>query len=673
MTGFGNDDARRRVGRTDRVSYRLALAAVAAIAVVGASTSAARADTIVVIDGRGFGHGVGMAQDGAYWMAKSGRSAAEILTLFYPGTSLLKQGGTVRVPLMSVGSLTIGFPNGGTIGDRKVPASGQVTVRSTSGGLVAIVSGTSGSGTAQSAAAPSMTRSFALRDSDHTVQVGIELIATRSLILAQSSGSAAEATTSTPFSAAEPTLVPGPSPIVVPVPPDPENQSSVIILSPPTTLAPAPPPTGALPEVSGPIASTGSPPIATAAPTPLDGAGKSTIVTTDTSEPGNSATGHTTLEPVVPVPRLQASAAKSGVVTVGAKRYRGTLELTASSGIRVVNELDMEDYLRGMGEILSPDWPAATLQAQAIAARTYAFRTMATKGEVCPTQRCQVYLGAQAEYPQMDAAVLATRGKVLSYKGKLAATFYSASGGGTIASPTEAFGGSGNDLPYLKAGVYPTGDVKAWTVRMSLGEAGRRLGYAGELHSILVSAVGPSGRATEVTLDGSTGAVHLGGPRVDAALGLRSTFFTVRTETGTLGPSTLATTGAGSDAGTVDLSAQSDLLTSADPAVGGTDVALEADSANARSGTTDADTTSPVTDPTDAIGATVAANVPPPTRSGPSGLDGAGALLARRASTAGAAHRDGGVDLMFGAAVAAAVLVSIAMVRRRRRPRVLTR
>ena len=206
-----------------------------------------------------------------------------------------------------------------------------------------------------------------------------------------------------------------------------------------------------------------------------------------------------------------------------------------------------------------------------------------------------------------------------------------------------------------------------------LGEAGRRLGYAGELHSILVSAVGPSGRATEVTLDGSTGAVHLGGPRVDAALGLRSTFFTVRTETGTLGPSTINTTGSGSDAGTVDLSAQSDLLTSADPAVGGTDVALEADSANARSGTTDADTTSPVTDPTDAIGATVAANVPPPTRSGPSGLDGAGALLARRASTAGAAHRDGGVDLMFGAAVAAAVLVSIAMVRRRRGPRVLTR
>ena len=671
MPGFGNYHARWRVGRTDRVSYALALAAVAAIAVVGVTSSAARADTIVVIDGRGFGHGVGMAQDGAYWMGKSGRSAAEILTLFYPGTSLLKQGGTVRVPLLSVSSLTIGFPNGGTIGDRKVATGGQVTVRSASGGLVATVSGASGSGTAQSAAAPSMTRSFALRGSDHAEEVGIELIAARSLVRAQSGGSAAEATTSTPLSAAQPTLVPGPSPTVAPVPPDPDNPSSVIILSPPTTLAPAPPPTVVPSEVSSPTPSAGPTPIATAAPTPRDGSAESTIVTTDTSEPGTSATGHTTVEPVVSVLRLQATAAKNGVVTVGAKRYRGTVELTASSGIQVVNELDMEDYLRGMGEILSPDWPAATLQAQAIAARTYAFRTMATAGEVCPTQRCQVYLGAQAEYPQMDAAVLATRGKVLSYKGKLAATFYSASGGGTIASPTEAFGGNGKDLPYLKAGVYPTGDVKAWTVRMSLGEVGRRLGYAGELHSMLVSAVGPSGRATDVTLDGSAGAIHLGGPRVDAALGLRSTFFTVRTETGTLGPSTITTTGSGSDAGTVDLSAQSDLLASADPAVGGTDVAQEADSANGLSVTADADTASPNTDSpntdsTDAVSATVAVSIPTPPRSGPSGRDGAGSLLARRASSAGAAHRDGGVDLMFGAVVAAAVLASIAMVRRHR-------
>ena len=195
--------------------------------------------------------------------------------------------------------------------------------------------------------------------------------------------------------------------------------------------------------------------------------------------------------------------------------------------MRVVNELDVEQYLRGMGEITDARWPAAALEAQAIAARTYAFRTMAAAGEVCPTQRCQVYFGVRAEYSAMDRAVAATRGRVVTYdRGKLAITFYSASGGGTIASPEEAFGGK-SDISYLQPGTYPTGDLKSWVVTVTLDELGRRVGYLGRPSGVAVTRVGPSGRAMEVTVTGSGSPLTIPGPRFDAALGLRSTFFTL--------------------------------------------------------------------------------------------------------------------------------------------------
>ncbi len=48
------------------------------------------ADAIVLTDGRGFGHGIGMCQYGADALARSGRSAAQILTFYYPGSHITR-------------------------------------------------------------------------------------------------------------------------------------------------------------------------------------------------------------------------------------------------------------------------------------------------------------------------------------------------------------------------------------------------------------------------------------------------------------------------------------------------------------------------------------------------------------------------------------------------------
>jgi SpoIID/LytB domain protein len=453
----------------------------------GATTPINVAPGRVVIDGKGYGHGVGLAQDGALWMGKNGKSSTQILALFFPGTTLSKRGGVVRVPLKSIDALTIVFPSGGTVGSISVPAGGAIRMIAGKGVVSAVK-------TTPPPTAPPTTRAAAPK-TVAKVDGAAQFVRSK-LIRAQTFFDGPSAWPS-PFDAlavVPPTLEP-----TVPVPETPTT---------PPAEAPTTPPPGA------PSESLPSVPLPT--------------VPTETADP-NQPPAVTRVPPLITGSTVIVKAAAGGVLSLGAKKYRGALELKgSSSGMSVVNELDVEQYLRGMGEVLSPTWPQASLESQAIVARTYALKMMAAKGSVCPTEKCQVYLGAQAEYPEMDAAVRASAGRVVTYEGELAATFYSASGGGTIADPSEVFG-PGIQIPYLHAGTYPIDDPKAWRVEMSMVELGRRFGYPGTLYDATVAERGPSGRATLVALSGSKGVKTVIGTGFDKALNLRSTNFSIYT------------------------------------------------------------------------------------------------------------------------------------------------
>jgi len=75
-------------------SFRLALVAVLAAALLGPAGASPQAQpavveaTTFVITGHGWGHGVGMAQWGAYGYAKHGVTYDKILAHYYPGTKL---------------------------------------------------------------------------------------------------------------------------------------------------------------------------------------------------------------------------------------------------------------------------------------------------------------------------------------------------------------------------------------------------------------------------------------------------------------------------------------------------------------------------------------------------------------------------------------------------------
>jgi SpoIID/LytB domain protein len=301
---------------------------------------------------------------------------------------------------------------------------------------------------------------------------------------------------------------------------------------------------------------------AAAAQLPTSSTTTSTTTTTTTSPPSDtssttattSSSTTTTSAPPPSSPPPQSGAPASaralwavpsgpnGTVAVPARgrRYRGAVEATAAAGpLRLVDQVDVEQYLRGMGEVRDPHWPPASLRAQATAARTYAMRAMAASRELCDDQRCQVYLGADAEYAAMDKAVADTRGQVLQFNGRLAAAVYSANGGGFSASREEGFGTAADDgaYPYLRAAAYTTEDTRPWSVQVAVSDVAARLGYpAGQLASATVARTGPSGRVLEVRLDGAAGPKAVGGIAFARAFSLHSTLFTLSGATAEAAP-----------------------------------------------------------------------------------------------------------------------------------------
>jgi peptidoglycan hydrolase CwlO-like protein len=93
-------------------------------------------------------------------------------------------------------------------------------------------------------------------------------------------------------------------------------------------------------------------------------------------------------------------------------------------------EINFEDtYLMGIAEMPS-DWPMEALKAQAVAARTYAYRYKIENKEICITEACQVFSKSKADNtPEAwRQAVQQTRGKVLED----VVTFYSSTTGGYL-------------------------------------------------------------------------------------------------------------------------------------------------------------------------------------------------------------------------------------------------
>jgi SpoIID/LytB domain protein len=207
--------------------------------------------------------------------------------------------------------------------------------------------------------------------------------------------------------------------------------------------------------------------------------------------------------------------------------YRG--ELVVRRGISVVNDLPLERYLRGVVPWEMPShWSADALRAQAVAARTYALATRnpGWTFDLYDDTRDQVYGGVRAEKRSTNFAVGATAGRILTWDGEPARTYYFSTSGGRTESSHDAF--RSGVIPYLRAvpDPYDAGPHHDWTYRFTTRQLGRRLGVAG-IASIAVRLNG-SGRAAAVVLREKRGGRRtIDGDAFRSALGLPSTWFSV--------------------------------------------------------------------------------------------------------------------------------------------------
>ncbi len=246
---------------------------------------------------------------------------------------------------------------------------------------------------------------------------------------------------------------------------------------------------------------------------------------------------------VGPEARVRSADSELGIEFQG-RRYAGELKFVAeSSKVRVINELALEEYLRGVvPSEVPPTWSADALKTLAVAARTYALFQMEKSGarswDVTDSIDTQMYGGLSSADPRSDRAVRETEGQILIYDGApILATYHAASGGYT----EDARRVWSKDVPYLRAQPDPAPDADAtpWRVSVSFREAERILRAAGyrvtKISSMDVFERTPSGRAATVRVRHARGFLDVSADRIKAWLGgqrVRSTLFQIsRTKT----------------------------------------------------------------------------------------------------------------------------------------------
>lgn len=147
---------------------------------------------------------------------------------------------------------------------------------------------------------------------------------------------------------------------------------------------------------------------------------------------------------------------KDAPVRFNEKPYRGRIEVFTNlrGSLTVVNELGLEDYVRGVvaNELSPGGYPAIeALKAQAVAARTYALKNrgqfMAQGFDLLPTTRSQVYRGLTSENPLSTRAVDETRGIVATFNGEPINALYTSTCGGRTEDSENIFNQA---IPYLR-------------------------------------------------------------------------------------------------------------------------------------------------------------------------------------------------------------------------------
>ncbi len=208
--------------------------------------------------------------------------------------------------------------------------------------------------------------------------------------------------------------------------------------------------------------------------------------------------------------------------------YRGELILTPrADGVETANRLPLQEYLKGVVPAEMPtSWPLEAIKAQILAARTYAVWQAKGRGgeryDVDDTTRFQVYLGANAERPNVNQAIETTAGEIIVHRGQPIQAFFFSTCSGWTESNESVWPGA--PLPYLRGiqdvdpagrpddagaprATWTTGALTATQLEGMLNNTPSTA--VGRLLSLDLSRRAPSGRLLQIHATGSAGIRNL--------------------------------------------------------------------------------------------------------------------------------------------------------------------
>jgi len=232
--------------------------------------------------------------------------------------------------------------------------------------------------------------------------------------------------------------------------------------------------------------------------------------------------------------------------SVDGVQYDGNMAIlsTPAGGFNIVNAVDLESYVKGViPSELSQDWPPSALEAQAIAARTYALWKMESGNnpnyDLVSTVRDQVYAGRSRRQSATDQAANDTLGNVLLWKGRLIPAYYHSSSGGYTENAFNVW--HAFDIPPLAGRQVPSAGSphSSWKKVLTPAQIEVALKAQGinvtGVKDIIPENYTRSGRPTQLRIVHSGGDVRIGSNDFRLAVGpgsngLKSTRFRVHKE-----------------------------------------------------------------------------------------------------------------------------------------------
>jgi len=282
-----------------------------------------------------------------------------------------------------------------------------------------------------------------------------------------------------------------------------------------------------------PLASASDPARAVALPAASTSERRLNGAPSPSPSPSPSATAAATATALRVASGREAPPLAPALVQLDRRSYRGDLQLRPEgSGLLAVNLIPLETYLPSVvGSEMPAAWPAAALQAQAVAARTYALsqRRPEAAFDLRATVASQAYIGVEAETESTRAAVAATRPMVLRFGGALIQAVFHSSSGGSTENSGEIWT---RQLPYLVS--VPDGDDpspwRQWSLRFGPEQLQRAFREIAGAQRIEVLASSSTGRVRRARVIGPAGSLELSGSELRQRLGLRSTLVRFRFE-----------------------------------------------------------------------------------------------------------------------------------------------